>query len=231
MAKFSLDGTVAVVTGGESEPGATVAAELARRGAVLAVQYHTGFAAAKRLVRDIEREGGQAIAVKADLADPAQAEALCLRAGGALGRIDVMVINTTACTPRLDSLEGAAGALRACLAPAYAALPGMAERRAGSLVFLAGGGSGPAFGRAIAGAAMPYLAAAFHSSGVRVNTVVAGGPGAPPPGGPAGPDGGTALPRPASARDVAALVAMLAADDLAHVNGLTLTAGEGAHAI
>jgi 3-oxoacyl-[acyl-carrier protein] reductase len=216
MAKFALDGKVTVVTGAETGFGAAVAAELARRGAILTVQYDTSFADAKRLVRDIERDGGRAIAVKADLVDRAQAEALCAKAAGALGEVDVMVVNTAG-LPRGPGSGAPAEAaaltqarLQSALTPAQAVLPGMAARADGSLLYITehpGTGASPA---AACMAVAAQLAAEAGPDGVRINTVVTGTVRA---------DAG---PR------VADAVALLAGDGLGRVTGVTLTLGPAA---
>lgn len=234
MAKFPLDGKVAVVTGAETGLGAVVAAELARRGATLVVQYHASFAAAKQLVRDVERDGGQAIAVKADLKDPAQAEMLCMKASGALGKVDVMVVNTTetAEEPLIGTPDEATETLRkhllSCLSPAYAALPGMIERGSGSLIYLTNG-SDRELSHSAVGAALPHLAAEAGASNVRVNAVVSRMALPAEVKDDAAPSEDATPLRTPGSQDVANAVVMLASDDLDHVSGVALTIGDGAH--
>ena len=151
MTDQSLQGTVAVVTGAESAMGAAVAAELAGRGAAVVLQYLASFNRAKEVVRGIESAGGTAIAVRADLQDRAQTEALGFKAEGAIGEVDFVVVTDPApdaAEVHADHTDGAAdqaalrGRLLAGLAPLHQAAPAMAARRRGVLVYLAGDGAG-----------------------------------------------------------------------------------------
>jgi 3-oxoacyl-[acyl-carrier protein] reductase len=246
MIKSPLEGKVAIVTGAEQGPGAGVAAELARLGAILVVQYDTSFAAAKRLVREVEREGGQAIAIKADLRDAAQADVLCQKAYGVLGTVDLMVVTTAleadAPVPATaaEAAEAVRGRLLAFLSPIYAAVAGMSERAGGSIVHVTHG-AGPGPSQATAGTALRHLAAQAGAAGVRINTVVAGpaGPAGAAEAGAAGAaatgagggdredaDGGGESPS-SACRDVAGAIALLAGDAFEQVTGVTLTLGAG----
>ena len=89
MAAFaSLDGKVALVTGGSRGIGAAISRELARAGARVAVNYRSGREAAEAVAGEV---GG--IAVAANVGDPAEAQALFERVEGELGDVDVLVNN------------------------------------------------------------------------------------------------------------------------------------------
>ncbi len=84
----SLDGKVALVTGGSRGIGAAISRELARAGARVAVNYRSGQEAAAAVAGEI---GG--IAVAANVGDPAEAQALVERVEAELGDLDVLVNN------------------------------------------------------------------------------------------------------------------------------------------
>lgn len=88
-----LKGKVAVVTGASKGLGAAIARGFAAEGASVVVNYAASKDAADHVVADIEAKGGLALAVKADMSDPAQVEALFTEANRVYGRVDVLVNN------------------------------------------------------------------------------------------------------------------------------------------
>jgi 3-oxoacyl-[acyl-carrier protein] reductase len=89
MADFaSLDGKVALVTGGSRGIGAAIARELGRAGARVAVNYRSGREAAETIAGEV---GG--IAVGANVGDPAEAQALLEQVEAKLGDVDALVNN------------------------------------------------------------------------------------------------------------------------------------------
>ena len=90
-----LAGKVAIVTGAGRNIGRAIARHLAAAGAAVVVNVRTNKAEADAVVKEIEAGGGKAIAVVADVADPAAVEAMAQAALKALGRIDILVNNAS----------------------------------------------------------------------------------------------------------------------------------------
>ena len=91
MAK--LQGKVAIVTGASKGIGASIAKAFADEGAAVVVNYASSAESAARVVSDIAAGGGRAIAVQADLAEPADVARLFAEAHRAFGRLDILVNN------------------------------------------------------------------------------------------------------------------------------------------
>jgi 3-oxoacyl-[acyl-carrier protein] reductase len=96
-----LAGKVAVVTGGSRGIGAAIAKRLAADGAKVALTYTKGADAAASVVKEIERQGGKAIAIQADAADAAAAKAAVEKAVTTFGKLDVLVNNAGTAIPKL----------------------------------------------------------------------------------------------------------------------------------
>ncbi|EFL35873.1 3-oxoacyl-[acyl-carrier-protein] reductase [Streptomyces viridochromogenes DSM 40736] len=89
----TLDGKVALVTGGSRGIGAATALRLAREGADVAVGYVNGKEAAEDVVRAVEALGRRAVAVRADAADADDAAGAVTATADALGGLDILVNN------------------------------------------------------------------------------------------------------------------------------------------
>lgn len=98
-----FDGKAAVVTGGSRGIGAAVARRLAAEGAAVAIGYRGNTEAAAALVAELAGDGGRAVAVRADVADPEQTQALIDRAVAEFGRLDVLA--SCAGIEHFDALE------------------------------------------------------------------------------------------------------------------------------
>ena len=84
---------IAIVTGGSRGIGAAISQTLAAAGHAVVINYASRAGEAEGLVRNITEAGGRAIAVKADVADPAAAGALFDAAEKAFGGVDILVAN------------------------------------------------------------------------------------------------------------------------------------------
>ncbi|MFE0021180.1 SDR family oxidoreductase [Amycolatopsis sp. NPDC059021] len=90
-----LAGKVALVTGASRGIGAHTACLLGRRGARVVVNYRHKTRRAGRVVDAITAEGGTAIAIGADLTDPAAVHTLFARIRSDHGRLDLMILNAS----------------------------------------------------------------------------------------------------------------------------------------
>ena len=88
-----LAGKVAVVTGASKGIGADIARHLAAEGAAVVVNYARSKEGADRVVDEITKRGGQAIAVQGDVAKKTDIERLFTATNKAFGRLDILVNN------------------------------------------------------------------------------------------------------------------------------------------
>lgn len=84
---------VAVVTGASRGIGRAIALVLAAQGAKVVVNYANSPEAAEAVVKEIQDFGGGAIAIKADVSQPAEVEAMIEQVMEKWQRIDVLVNN------------------------------------------------------------------------------------------------------------------------------------------
>ena len=91
MAK--LTGKVAVVTGASKGIGAGIAKELAAQGASVVVNYASSKGDAEKVVAEISKAGGKAIAVGGSVAKAGEIEKLFAETKKAYGKVDILVNN------------------------------------------------------------------------------------------------------------------------------------------
>ena len=180
----SLEGKVALVTGGSRGIGAAISRELGRAGAKVAVNYRSGKEAAEEIAAEV---GG--VVVQADVSDPAQAQRLVEEAEELLGDIDCLVNNAgitrDTLIARMSDEDWSAVIGTNLGGPFYtsrAVARKMMRRRSGSIVNLTSvvglhGNPGQAnYAAAKAGiiGLTKALARELGSRGVRVNAVAPG---------------------------------------------------------
>jgi len=95
LAPGSLAGKRALVTGSSRGIGADTVAYFAGAGARVAINYRNKEARALKLVAQLEAEGGEAIAIGADLTDPASVQRLYDTIDTSFGGLDILVLNAS----------------------------------------------------------------------------------------------------------------------------------------
>lgn len=95
----TLSGKVALVTGGARGIGAAIARRLAQDGAAVVLTYGKSMGAADKVVEDIQSQGGRALAVKADAANPAAIRDSVARTRKEFGGLDILVNNASSFYP------------------------------------------------------------------------------------------------------------------------------------
>jgi 3-oxoacyl-[acyl-carrier protein] reductase len=244
----SVAGKTAIVTGAATGIGAATARLLAARGArVLAAGLQPE--ALRETVAAIEADGGEALAIEADVSDPAQIEAVAARAQEAFGGTDILV-NNAAIYPLGPWHEADAAEWDAVFATnvlgyfllAKAVRPQMLARGGGAIVNVASvtfywGEAGLVSYVASKGAVIGFtrsLAREAGPEGIRVNAVA---PGAfPTAATEIHPDqdalwegvlAAQSIKRRGEVEDVARAIAFFAGEDSGFVSGQTLLVDGG----
>ncbi|MGH7392475.1 MAG: SDR family NAD(P)-dependent oxidoreductase [Candidatus Rokuibacteriota bacterium] len=184
----TLDGKVAIVTGGGTGIGRAAALLLAAAGALVVVAGRRK-APLAAVVREIEEAGGRAAAYQVDLVDATEAAALGRWAAETHGRVDVLVNNAGQSShvrnirwlPK-DEWDSVLGVnLTGVFALTQAVLGRMLEQGGGTIVTVASAAalrsgllSGAAYGAAKAGARnlMTHLHNTFRNQGIRATTII-----------------------------------------------------------
>lgn len=241
---------VAIVTGGAGGIGKAICLRLAAECYHVVVNYLGQADRAQRIAAEINALGkSRALAVQADIATEAGAQALYQAAVGAFGAVGVLVNNAS---PRIDSRPFAAMdwrdvekhldvQVKGAFLLTQAVLPEMSGRRWGRIVNITSqvlegtpspGWTGYAMAKGTLAVFSRYLAAELGPSGITVNCVAPGMCETPLIGDI--PEKvqlmvarQTPLRRLAKPADVAAAVAYLVADDADFVTGHTLAVNGG----
>lgn len=182
----SLNGKVALVTGASRGIGREIAVGLAAAGCSVAVCYNKDQAGAEDVAAAIGQQGGKAVALGGDVADPQVAVGLVREAQEKLGPLGIVVNNAGINPSRpLDQItaEDWNETLRVNLSSAFhvtqAALPGLRERKWGRIITLSsiaaqlGGVIGPHYAASKAGliGLAHYYAAALAKEGITSNAI------------------------------------------------------------
>jgi 3-oxoacyl-[acyl-carrier protein] reductase len=186
---LTLDGKVALVTGGSRGIGRAVCTLFGRLGARVAVAYARDQAAAEETVAAVRKGGAEAVALRADLAADGEAERIVRETEETLGALDVLVVNHGIWKPAPieamtkeqwdETLRVNLGAARALCAEATRR---MIPRGAGAVVVVAStagqrGEAGHSHYAASKGALIAFaksLATELGPRGIRVNAVAPG---------------------------------------------------------
>ena len=240
-------GKAAIVTGGSRGIGRAIALRLAAGGAKVVVNYHSNEAAASEVVEQVRAGGGEAVAVQADVSQPAQAQALIDAAQKAFGRVDILINNAGTTRDTLimrmseedwdlvvdTNLKGAFNCIKAATRP-------MMRQRYGRIVNvtsvsgLAGNAGQANYAAAKAGLVglTKTVAKELGSRNITCNAVAPGYvptdlTGTLPPELVELAIQRTILGRAGTGEDIAAAVAFLACDDASFVTGQVLTVDGG----
>lgn len=88
-----LKGKIAIITGAGRGIGRAIALQFAEYGAKVVVNYRSSITQVEELIDTINRAGGEAIAVQADISKEAEAKGLVEAAIEQFGRLDILVNN------------------------------------------------------------------------------------------------------------------------------------------
>ena len=88
-----LSEKVALITGGSRGIGAAIAKRLAADGASVAITYAKDAKAASAVVKEIESDGGKAVAIQAEASDIEALKGAVEKTVATFGRLDVLVNN------------------------------------------------------------------------------------------------------------------------------------------
>ena len=187
--KRDLAGQATLVTGAGRGIGAAIARELARQGSDVALVDLGAFDEAARVATELRALGRKAVALRADVADFAAAEAAVAAAVQALGRLDGLVCNAGITRDGVSwkmpeaSWDAALDVnLKGCFAFCRAAAPVFRGQRGGRIVTIASingmrgkfGQSNYAASKAGVIGLTKALARELGPSGVNVNCVAPG---------------------------------------------------------
>jgi len=110
-----LAGKAVLITGASTGIGAAVARGFAEQRAKVAIGYQSSAAPALELAQTIKAAGGEALAVKGDVADPTECKRIVEEAAGRFGRLDGLINNAGLMLGRVPSFEASDEHVRAVI--------------------------------------------------------------------------------------------------------------------
>jgi NAD(P)-dependent dehydrogenase (short-subunit alcohol dehydrogenase family) len=186
---MGLEGRTALVTGSSRGIGRAIALRLAGEGAGVIVNCRSREKEAAEVVSEIEAGGGRALAVRADVSNHKEVEAMVREAARLLGPVDILINNATIHRGRKIEklpLEDWDLVIKSCLYGAFhctrCVVPSMKERKWGRIVNISssvgerGYPGDSAYGAAKAGLLgfTKSLARELARDGILVNAVIPG---------------------------------------------------------
>jgi 3-oxoacyl-[acyl-carrier protein] reductase len=188
---MDLTGKVALITGASSGIGAATALVFADVGAKVAIGYHGNHAGAEKVREQIDKSGGTAIAIRADVRRATEILRLIDTVTTQLGPIDVLVNNAGSLVERQKILEVTeerwndimALNLTSAVLCSQAVAKSMIDRKSGTIINIVsiagrnGGGPGAGAYATAKGGLITFtksLAKELAPHGVRVNAVSPG---------------------------------------------------------
>ncbi|MGB3636290.1 MAG: SDR family oxidoreductase [Rivularia sp. (in: cyanobacteria)] len=88
---MTLNNKVAIITGSSKGIGKAIATKLAKDGAAVVINYSHSADKANQTVEEIKQQGGNAIAIQADVGKVAEIESLFEQTVDKLGQVDILV--------------------------------------------------------------------------------------------------------------------------------------------
>lgn len=97
---MKLKGKIVLVTGSSSGIGKATALKFAQEGARVVINYKSNIDGGKEVVKEIEKLGGRAISIQADVADPQQVKKMFIQVVKEFETVDILINNAGLATAK-----------------------------------------------------------------------------------------------------------------------------------